>query len=544
MLLLSLGATVVGAWTQPAGVRRRLGPIRSSSENSGCSLDVAVVGAGPAGSVLAWRLAHSEGLKVGLISPDFDAPWTNNYGVWTDEWEKLAADLEDLDLGSCVSNSWPVTDCFFGGSWGRENDERTRIERGYSRVDREALRRRLRADPAVTKIRGTVEARASDWCSNVYSTGNVAHDLDGTTLKLKSSGDVRAKVVVDATGVESTLTTRGPEPSPVYQIAYGFAADVEGCPYDRNAMVLFDYRTDHLDGEEPFPPTFVYVMPLDGKKVFFEETVLVSRPALSMAECERRLDRRLDRLGVRLVGPKEEVELCYIPMGGPLPDPRQRVVAFGAAAGLVHPATGYQLCRALAASGDVASALGTSLRNGETPDAAAAAAYAALWGRTTKLQRDFALFGGEFLLGLDAPELRGWFNAFFALPQDVWAGFLAFWPGLPGNHHHETRLGRLGFGLKMFFNLPPQIAIKLVSFIAFFSITRGSTLLQSVVPFFGDGDDVFQPLRDPARPYRDLGDLPIKAEIRHFLGIDQDPPPLRDPDSRLPGDEKKTVARV
>ena len=36
----------------------------------------------------------------------------------------------------------------------------------------------------------------------------------------------------------------------------------------------------------------------------------------------------------------EEEEYCYIPMGGELPDLAQRVVGFGGAANMVHPATG------------------------------------------------------------------------------------------------------------------------------------------------------------------------------------------------------------
>ena len=86
-------------------------------------------------------------------------------------------------------------------------------------------------------------------------------------------------------------------------------------------------------------------------------------------------------------------------MGGALPEPSQRIVSFGGAANTVHPATGYQVCRMLASATSVAEALSAELRNadGFDPDAAAAAAHAALWPRANRLQRDFAVFGGEFL---------------------------------------------------------------------------------------------------------------------------------------------------
>lgn len=38
----------------------------------------------------------------------------------------------------------------------------------------------------------------------------------------------------------------------------------------------------------------------------------------------------------------EEEEYCYIPMGGELPDLTQRVIGFGGAANMVHPATGTE----------------------------------------------------------------------------------------------------------------------------------------------------------------------------------------------------------
>lgn len=47
------------------------------------ALDLVVIGCGPAGLALAAESAKL-GLKVGLIGPDL--PFTNNYGVWEDEF--------------------------------------------------------------------------------------------------------------------------------------------------------------------------------------------------------------------------------------------------------------------------------------------------------------------------------------------------------------------------------------------------------------------------------------------------------------------------
>jgi lycopene beta-cyclase len=154
-----------------------------------------------------------------------------------------------------------------------------------------------------------------------------------------------------------------------------------------------------------------------------------------------------------------EEEYCYIPMGGALPDPMQRIIPVGGAANTVHPATGYQLCRLLASSSILAGAVTEQLRKGDTftPDTAAAAAHAALWPRRLRLQRDFQVFGGEFLLRQPVHNLRGFFDAFFKLEQQQWSGFLAGWTTLPGNERHEEWDRRLRFGLAIFVRFPPQV---------------------------------------------------------------------------------------
>ena len=42
------------------------------------SCDCAVIGAGPAGAVIAWLLAERGGLEVALVDPSIDRPWPNN----------------------------------------------------------------------------------------------------------------------------------------------------------------------------------------------------------------------------------------------------------------------------------------------------------------------------------------------------------------------------------------------------------------------------------------------------------------------------------
>ena len=285
-------------------------------------VDVAVIGGGPAGYAMAALLHGTHGHKVALVDPKPEGVWPNNYGSWRVEWEALAKRLGMSELlEDCVAKDWKVTDCFFGGSWGMEWDQRTRLDREYLQVDRiklkAALSKRMGLGEAggVTVLASSLKAKTI--APNLFDK-NLAHDATGSTLTLADGTSVRASLVVDATGFESKMVARESDTvaglwkplPPGYQIAYGFACDIEGeglGPYDTKAMTLFDYRTDHFEAavekaagasersraeaalkDAEVRPSFMYVMPdtigtitgEDGKaytRAFFEETSLVGR---------------------------------------------------------------------------------------------------------------------------------------------------------------------------------------------------------------------------------------------------------------------------
>ncbi|HEV2736553.1 MAG TPA: lycopene cyclase family protein, partial [Longimicrobiaceae bacterium] len=149
----------------------------------------------------------------------------------------------------------------------------------------------------------------------------------------------------------------------------------------------------------------------------------VGRPAVPLEALEARLRARLALRGVELP-PGAERELCWIPMGGPLPSPRQRVVGFGGAAGMVHPATGYLLARVLADAPVLAAALADALGQPGDAPAAASAAWEALWPADRRRRHALFRFGMEALLRLDARDTRDFFAAFFQLPEADWQGYL------------------------------------------------------------------------------------------------------------------------
>ncbi|KAK9149104.1 hypothetical protein Scep_007861 [Stephania cephalantha] len=141
-------------------------------------------------------------------------------------------------------------------------------------------------------------------------------------------------------------------------------AAVQNNPYDPGLMVFMDYR-DYVKREaqcsEAEYPTFLYVMPMSPTRVFFEETCLASRNAMPFDLLKRKLLSRLENMGVRILEVYEE-EWSYIPVGGSLPNTEQKNLAFGAAASMVHPATGYSVVRSLSEAPKYASVIAKILR--------------------------------------------------------------------------------------------------------------------------------------------------------------------------------------
>mmetsp|Transcript_35262 Transcript_35262/g.85502 ORF Transcript_35262/g.85502 Transcript_35262/m.85502 type:complete len:579 (+) Transcript_35262:39-1775(+) len=474
--------------------------------------DVLVLGSGPAGTAMASLLGVGGELDVVMADQNYESAWVPNYGVWKDEWQTVldkyaeaGIKIEGGDAGNSIDREWEVTDCYFGGSFDIPVESRVRLDRPYCRVDRYALKETLSKNFRVVKANHFSEAIGV----NMYKpAGSLVHDEDGTTIKLqpKDSDEpitMRAKIVIDTTGHETKLVmkdTRGQYSPPGFQIAYGAVLEIDESnspdmsqvgPYAKEAMTLFDYRTDHFPTEGEVDratkvPTFNYAMPLKDNTVFVEETSLVARPGVSFQECKDRLFTRLDHHGIKVTKVTEE-EFCYIPMGGALPMRDQRILGVGGAAAMVHPSTGFHICRCLMGATDAAKAIKQELKSSDVNlDRAVASAYHALWSPENIRQRNFAVYGGEFLMKQNVVGLRGFFDGFFKIPLEMWGGFLAGWPGLAYNDAHETWYKRIWYGLNFIVKIPLPVAADMTSSILTYSLLEGIDLMQSVTPFFGE----------------------------------------------------------
>ena len=374
-------------------------------------LDALVIGAGPAGLAIAAALG-AEGLKVVVLSPeDWRDPWPNTYGIWGDE-------VDALGLGHLLEHRWSYTCSYFGSGSSDPADPAnspTCHGRDYGLFDKNRLQQFWLE---------RCEAAGVQWLRG--RALELSHGSGRSQVATAAGEVLEARLVLDASGHGSALVRR-PVGAPVAgQAAYGVVGRFTVPPVQPGQFVLMDYRCDHLSPEERSePPTFLYAMDLGQGRFFVEETSLALAPPVPYATLKQRLERRLAHRGVAIEQVEHE-EFCLFPMNLPLPDLDQPVLAFGGAAAMVHPASGYLVGALLRRAPVLAAAVAVRLRAEPAADSLqlAQAGWQALW--PPELRRKHALyqFGLEKLMRFSEPQLRGHFASFFSLPSAQWYGFL------------------------------------------------------------------------------------------------------------------------
>ncbi|GAV88663.1 Lycopene_cycl domain-containing protein [Cephalotus follicularis] len=369
--------------------------------------DLIIIGTGPAGLRLAEQVSRY-GIKVCCVDPSPLSMGPNNYGSWVDE-------LETLKLEDCFDKTWPIVTVYI-------DDNKTKyLDRPYGRINRRKLKTKL-LETCVSN--GVKFHKATVW--------KVEHEEFESSIVCDDGNELKASLIVDASGFASTFVEYNRPRKHGYQIAHGILAEVENHPFDLDKMVLMDWRNSHL-GNEPYLrvsnsrfPTFLYVMPFDSSLIFLEETSLVCRPVLSYMEIKKRMVARLRHLGIKVKRVIED-EKCLIPMGGPLPRMPQSVMAIGGNSGVVHPSTGYMVARTMALAPVVAEAIAECL--GSTRMIRGRPlhhrVWNGLWPIERRFTREFYSFGMETLLKLDLNGTRSFFDAFFDLDPYYWHGFLS-----------------------------------------------------------------------------------------------------------------------
>ncbi|MEO0869708.1 MAG: lycopene beta cyclase [Cyanobacteria bacterium J06642_11] len=366
--------------------------------------DVLIIGAGPAALIIAAALANHGLLLKGLAPTAPDTPWQNTYGVWCDE-------LESMGLSDLLGHRWQNTVSYFGQS---ADTAPTRHRRDYGLFDKHKLQHHL-LDPLQTMT----------WHQG--KAVSVTHTEHHSCVTTDDGTQLTAKLVIDTTGHQAALVQRPATTGPAvsYQVAYGVVGKFSKPPVEPGQFSLMDYRAEHLSAQQRRePPTFLYAMDLGEDVYFVEETSLALAPAMAYDTLKQRLEQRLQADGVTITE-VHETEYCLFPMNQPLPDLNQRVLGFGGAASMVHPATGYMVGAMLRRAPDVAAAIATAIGKGEMGGAIAHAGWHTLWTTERLRKHHIYRFGLETLMRFNHPELCQFFDSFFKLPQAKWSGFLA-----------------------------------------------------------------------------------------------------------------------
>lgn len=349
--------------------------------------DALIVGAGPAALALAAEL-RARHHSVRIVAPHAPQAFPATYGAWLDDLPAWAQ--------ACAAHVWTDVRVYTG-------PQPTPLLRPYALLDN-------------TQFLHALLDRAGPLAWTVGTVTHAAPGPDGWTVHTREGHALSARFVVDAAGHAGSLRRPRHPGGAALQTAFGLTARFERSPCAPGAMVWMDYRAPHGPGDTP---TFLYAMHLGGDTYFVEETSLIARPAPTRAALRARLHERLRAQGTA-PGEILHEEWVAFPMNAAAPDPNGPL-AFGAAGGMVHPISGFQVAGALRAAPLVAHAAAGALRAGRDPHAAA---WAALWPPERRAAREVHLLGVQALLNLPPDQLAPFFRAFFALPPAAWHAFL------------------------------------------------------------------------------------------------------------------------
>lgn len=360
-------------------------------------IDLVIIGDGPAGLALG---AHASllGMSVVVVGPG--APWAATYGVWVDEIanDPIIGVRLDYVLAS-LSDRMLV--------WGHRRHE---LGRRYAVLHNAHLREVL-TQPIIAAGGQHLKAGVT------AVIPKISHSVVSTT-----EGEMTARSVCDASGVQrwrpGAPAARRLASVTAWQTAYGVTVDA--LPSDAAVSVdqatLMDFRAPVGEaGSDLGLPTFCYVIPT-GEGWLVEETVLASRVPIDPVALRNRLIARLGPSGADIVREAEQAgrtEKVRIAMGGSVMRHGELPIPFGAAAGMIHPATGYSVTASIRAAPRLARALAT----GRDP-------WDAVAPRSARITRRLHQYGADVLLSMSQSQIAEFFDVFFDLPAARWQAYL------------------------------------------------------------------------------------------------------------------------
>jgi len=399
------------------------------------TLDILILGSGPAALCLASELAKKNLTIMGISTKSPKEKWENTYGIW-------ASELEALGLESLLSHRWSNTVSFFGNGISEKGNKSTEHRYDYGLINQEAFQNEL-----LKKCKGI--EWLNETAKQITEEKNISEVICFSGLKLK------ARLVIDASGHKSNFIKRPAKKDVAQQAAYGIVGKFSSPPVEKDQFVLMDFRPDHLNKNEKLAsPSFLYAMDLGNETYFVEETSLASYPALSQDRLKKRLFTRLENKDIKIKEIYHE-ENCLFPMNLPLPLKKQFVLGFGGAASMVHPASGYMIGSLLRRAPLLAEKLAIYLKEpNQSSIELASKGWEVLWPNELTLRHKLYQYGIQRLMRFDEGKLRSFFSSFFKLSTKEWVGFLTNTLPLPKLIYVMS---------KMFINSPLKIKLGMLN---------------------------------------------------------------------------------
>lgn len=284
--------------------------------------DVAIVGAGLAGGLIALALAaRHPGLDVRLIDA---ATCVGGNHLWS-FFDADVAPAHRWIVEPVVSHRWDGYDVVFPR-------HRRTIAMAYSSIESSRLDRAVRrALPAAALMLGRAAAAVTP-----------------TAVELADGDRIEARGVIDARGTgDLSLLELG------WQKFVGRELTL-AAPHGRDRPVVMDATVDQIDGYR-----FVYCLPFGPDRMFVEDTYYSDVPDLPRAALATRIGDYARAQGWRIAAAgREETGVLPVALGGDF-DAYWRSTGAGVAkagmrAGLFHPTTGYSLPDAIRTAATIA----------------------------------------------------------------------------------------------------------------------------------------------------------------------------------------------
>ena len=238
-------------------------------------------------------------------------------------------------------------------------------------------------------------------------TGRKASDVSATQVTLDTGEIVEASVTIDCRGISEAPSLTGG-----WQVFLG-QSWLMYRPHKVVKPVIMDVKVAQKDGYR-----FVYVLPMDERRLFIEDTYYNDAPTLDRAELRARIAEYVEEHGWSGSVEHEETGVLPVIVGGNFTRFQsahriQGVAMAGARGGFVHPLTSYTLPKAA----EIAELIAREITEGRGDTLAVTLEREAQqhW-RDTSFYRLLA----KMLFGAASPQERyRVFEHFYRLPGDL-----------------------------------------------------------------------------------------------------------------------------